>query len=213
MEKFLSPDAKLKDFIKIYENSVDNDLCDLILQEYGPDDPDWQESTIQQPTGEREHLHSFRKTNEIFISNSTILFKNFETRKYIDDELYKSFGKVVDNYVNTVSPYFTISHDSGYALLDYSVGCHFKQHVDLLTHPPDAVNGFVPLQSAFPRRISLSLLLNEDYEGGDLSFFNNTYKIPRQKGTIVLFPSNTLFPHQVAEVTSGHRYSIITWFS
>lgn len=52
--------------------------------------------------------------------------------------------------------------------------------------------------------------LNDDYEGGELIFFENT-KINLNAGDIMVFPSNFLFPHRVEKVTRGARYSFVSW--
>jgi predicted 2-oxoglutarate/Fe(II)-dependent dioxygenase YbiX len=31
------------------------------------------------------------------------------------------------------------------------------------------------------------------------------------KGSIMVFPSNFLYPHKVTEVTNGTRYSFVSW--
>ena len=35
--------------------------------------------------------------------------------------------------------------------------------------------------------------------------------LEKKKGSAVVFPSNFMFPHEVQKVTSGNRYSIMTW--
>lgn len=52
--------------------------------------------------------------------------------------------------------------------------------------------------------------LNDDYEGGDLIFFNDT-KINIPVGHIIIFPSIFLYPHAVTPVTKGKRYSFVSW--
>ena len=67
------------------------------------------------------------------------------------------------------------------------------------------------------RKLSMTLLLNDNYEGGEFQFtsyakekckistpeFNNV-------GSIIVFPS--YIEHRVAPVTKGFRYSLVTWF-
>jgi len=59
------------------------------------------------------------------------------------------------------------------------------------------------------RKLSMSILLNDDYEGGDLQFRSSS---PMQggEGAIIVFPS--FIEHQVTPVTRGIRYSLVTWF-
>lgn len=212
MHKYVNPDAKLKQFIKIYANHVNDDFCDLILSEYTKNDAEWYTSCVMHSSGKKVSDNNIRKSRELFITGDEVIKRNFETRKKIDEDLFNIFTTVMQDYVNTVQSFFNVTHDVGYHLLAYTPGCHFKEHVDILSYPQGEVNGFVPVANGIPRQISLSLFLNEEYEGGELLFFDGTYSIPNTKGTIVLFPSNHLFPHQVSEVTSGCRYSIVTWF-
>ena len=43
-------------------------------------------------------------------------------------------------------------------------------------------------------------------------FFNEKLKYNLKKGSVLMFPSNFMYPHEILEVTKGTRYSIITWF-
>lgn len=65
------------------------------------------------------------------------------------------------------------------------------------------------------RKISLSIQLTdpETYEGGDLQFHKsqNYVTAPKEKGTIILFPSYLC--HRVTPVTKGVRHSLVTWIT
>ena len=67
------------------------------------------------------------------------------------------------------------------------------------------------------RKISMSLFLNEDYEGGDfdLEIYKpevdpryKSFKLP--KGSAIFFQGDKW--HRVRPVTSGVRKSIVAWF-
>ena len=49
-------------------------------------------------------------------------------------------------------------------------------------------------------------VLNDDYEGGELIFWNQ-HHVPLKKGQVAVFPSVFLFPHSVNAVIRGVRYS------
>ena len=53
--------------------------------------------------------------------------------------------------------------------------------------------------------------LNQDYEGGDLAFFDGRTRVALKAGDICIFPSCFLYPHQVLEVTAGERFSFALW--
>ena len=62
------------------------------------------------------------------------------------------------------------------------------------------------------RKLSLSFILSDGYEGGEFEFEDTIPQLPPealQKGSIIAFPS--FFTHRVNPVTSGTRYSIVTW--
>ena len=65
------------------------------------------------------------------------------------------------------------------------------------------------------RKISLSIQLTDPktYEGGDLQFHKsqNYTTAPKEKGTIILFPSYLC--HRVTPVTKGVRHSLVTWIT
>ena len=60
-----------------------------------------------------------------------------------------------------------------------------------------------------PTAISYTALvyINDDYQGGELVFPQHNLKIKPKSGTLVMFPSTCMYPHEVAEVASGVRYT------
>tara|TARA_R100001509_G_scaffold36566_1_gene19634 strand:+ start:1605 stop:2150 length:546 start_codon:yes stop_codon:yes gene_type:complete len=63
------------------------------------------------------------------------------------------------------------------------------------------------------RHLSISICLNNDYEGGEFVFDipSGHYTVPQNVGDAVVFPSNFMFPHQVNKITKGTRYALIGW--
>lgn len=62
------------------------------------------------------------------------------------------------------------------------------------------------------RKLSMTIQLSDEYEGGDLEFMlhRNIVKAPKTKGTVIFFPAYLM--HRVTKVTSGTRNSLVTWF-
>lgn len=70
------------------------------------------------------------------------------------------------------------------------------------------------------RYMSVIINLNSNYEGGEFIFFDPTTKkekiIREEKlteGSVLMFPSNFLFPHSVKPITKGTRYSLVCWLA
>ena len=89
----------------------------------------------------------------------------------------------------------------------YGEGDFYGWHIDEHKQP---VNGNV-------RKISMTLFLNEDYEGGefDLEIYKpetdpryKTFKLPF--GSAIFFRSDQW--HRVRPIISGNRESLVAWF-
>jgi predicted 2-oxoglutarate/Fe(II)-dependent dioxygenase YbiX len=51
------------------------------------------------------------------------------------------------------------------------------------------------------------IYLNDDYEGGEIYFPDHNLDFKPSAGTLVFFPSNTMYIHGVREITKGTRYT------
>jgi len=65
------------------------------------------------------------------------------------------------------------------------------------------------------RNLSIIINLNDEYEGGDLIFTDQKEKeikrLKLNKGSIVFFPSNYMYPYKIEPITKGTRYNIVAW--
>lgn len=62
------------------------------------------------------------------------------------------------------------------------------------------------------RVLSLVASLGEAESGGELEFSNFNLKIKLKKNSLVLFPSNFPYAHIAHPVTSGVKYSLVSWY-
>lgn len=60
------------------------------------------------------------------------------------------------------------------------------------------------------RKLSMSIVLNDDFQGGEFEFFGNNELIQPKLGSVLIFPSYMV--HRVNLVTKGTRYSLVAWF-
>lgn len=123
-------------------------------------------------------------------------------------ELYK------DIVTNVINPYyeFEIKDSEFPQLLSYSIGGHYKPHVDgqSLWKAP---SGEVFWRKSTDRDLSTVIFLNDDFVGGDLIFPDLHIRIRPEPGMLVCFPSNVNYLHGVDPVTQGHRYSMVNWMT
>ena len=76
-------------------------------------------------------------------------------------------------------------------------------------------SGFLPAhqdQGVSTRVLSVLLYLNDDYNGGEITFRQSGVTIKPEAGSLVFFPSNFLYVHEVAPVVKGPRYALPTLF-
>jgi predicted 2-oxoglutarate/Fe(II)-dependent dioxygenase YbiX len=188
----------LQDFIFVVRDVVPAELRTKILQEYAKSD-EWKSSVVGR---NYDLVKEIRDVDEIVVSQPTTIEKNSVVRKTIDDELFVCANAVLTKYTANYKDFTKIhtEKDEGYTLLRYQAAQFIAEHTD--------AGAF----TLFRRAVSCSFAINDDYEGGEWSFFGGVHTQRLNAGDAILFPSNFLFPHSIRPVTSGVRYSVVTWF-
>ena len=131
---------------------------------------------------------------------------NSKTKIHWCNYLGYFFKKYFEKYSKEVSPKIgtSMSTISSLEILKYQEGGLYQTHIDHFSNNP--------------RILSAILLLNNDYKGGELEFFNPTteeliVKVEVESGRLIIWPSCFLYPHRVKPIKKGTRYSIISWAS
>lgn len=98
---------------------------------------------------------------------------------------------------------FDVSQIENVQVGEYFVGGHYDWHEDAAV--------LMRTDAGAQRKLSISLFLSDPntYEGGDLLFEGMDKPITRSQGSLIVFPSFT--KHTVSPITSGVRYSAVTW--
>ena len=185
---------RLTEYIVHRKAFVPKDLCDAILKEY-KDTEEWIQTRVGMGDQGQEKPE-IRGAKSIPMSLPHVIEVNPTARLSLDANLLEYVRAVMQDY-RLMFPECVIQEDTGYELLRYNVGEGYTQHTDNFRDSG--------------RSVSCSICLNDDYEGGEFTFFNNAISIKQKAGDILLFPSSFQYPHQVNKVTSGTRYAIITW--
>tara|TARA_Y100001937_G_scaffold113522_1_gene162282 strand:+ start:3585 stop:4172 length:588 start_codon:yes stop_codon:yes gene_type:complete len=129
------------------------------------------------------------------------------TRLQHVDNYYKKPHDIARNYIaimianyvahirKNICPTFNdllLQKTDNIRILRYRVGERIEDHSD--------VGGTI--------RGSCTLNLNEDYEGGEFTFFNGRIKEVFKTGDCMIFPAEPIWIHGTEPVTKGVRYSI-----
>jgi hypothetical protein len=188
---------RLSDFIVVIRGLASQEKCNEIINLYKDHELiDWASTTNGMNL---DH----RKVKQLWVSSQPVTSAG---EKFVDadKDIFNIMKKAKDIYAETLVKKRNISHipqinsDEGYQFLHYSEGYYFKQHVDNF---PGAA-----------RVLTCTLNLNSDYDGGLFRFLSGEFDVSLGAGDAVVFPSNFMFPHEVTEITSGDRFSIVTWF-
>jgi len=176
-------------YIERFDNILDEDLCNNIVKSYKKEE--WDRATTGADWVDPNKLGASRKC----------YFQKL--KEEFENSIFKRVGEILKTYEKK-HPFFHTGltcEDTGYQHLVYlgSEKGEYKIHVDHF--------------DLYPRVLSISLVLNDDYEGGDFVFFEGEHKytIKKKKGSAVVFPSNFCFPHAITPVSNGTRHAIITW--
>lgn len=140
-------------------------------------------------------------------------------------------GGFIWNYVsaaNNSNFFYDLSHIDGEVLqytvyeegdyynwhADQEIGSYYKLQASRSNHSDgqELLRDFANINVEKIRKLSFSLLLNDDYEGGQFQFLTENgelYEVPKEKGLVVVFDSRTR--HRVRPVKSGVRKSVVGW--
>jgi PKHD-type hydroxylase len=121
--------------------------------------------------------------------------------------LFNKMAEIVAR-INTDKFQFSLSHINAFQYTTYVPGDYYKWHIDA-----SSTDTFGPEH----RKLGLTLLLSDpetEFTGGEFQINpsgnpNEVNSTKLKKGDIVAFPS--FVPHQVSEVTSGKRKSLVCW--
>jgi len=186
---------EIKKFIKIYDEVLPlNALSNLIRF---ANKTEFKEAQIG---AEKELMTNFN-VRRTYVSNLSNLSEKMSVVHWYN-LLFFYFNMFLKKYKNDLN---ILDYDYRYindiSILKYEDTGFYTWHTD---HFAD-----------IPRTMSCILLLNNDYEGGNLCFRDpdgtNEWEIEVKPNRMIIWPSNFLYPHTVKPVTKGTRYSVVAW--
>lgn len=175
------------------KNVMKKPLINLIEHEIYSDVDSWQNGATA--AGENLDIRSV-KVQQLLESD----IGNSVSRRIIYNELKKfaayinhEYAKNVCNFYDSEKNYFQFLY------YDSKMKGHYDYHTDHYLENPRVLTILVGLNSS------------AEYEGGELFVQNQEKGIKLDKGELIAFPSNFMFPHKVAPVTKGQRKVLIIW--
>jgi predicted 2-oxoglutarate/Fe(II)-dependent dioxygenase YbiX len=132
---------------------------------------------------------------------------------HVPSSIANKLDSIADaNILAFINPFYQVAvrDREPWQLLHYGVGGHYVPHVDAETLYKDD-GGLELWEKTLDRDLSVVYFLNDDFTGGELVFPELDLVIEPEPGTLVCFPSDHHYVHEVKAVTSGHRYTVVTW--
>lgn len=195
----------------VYYKNIVNNPADLInkieeLESKYLSNPENMKKTSVRPWtpwtyGEGENKTTFNMQK--FIPQARDLSPNdvyYNEQKHISSELFNALDITLDHYSRELYPFAAKnikSREHTMHLLRYDKTGHLPAHQD---------------QGISSRVLSVLLYLNDDYEGGEIEFIHSNLKFKPEAGSVLFFPSNFLYVHEVYPVTKGPRYALPNWY-
>ena len=176
-----------------YANMLSKDKCEKILKTANNS---WKKATV---LGDQDDSLTVavprvsrydkieRSAEVVFVKETWLLEELFSLLNYANNECQWNF---IINGIEDVQ------------ITKYNVGDFYNYHTD--------GNGVTTNDEGLTRKLSMSIILNDDYEGGEFEIWGDNMPIKYKTGTVILFPS--YFVHKVNPITKGIRYSLVAWF-
>lgn len=189
----MSMSRNLSDYLKVYENFIDADVCASAVEKLNK--AQWATHQFYEPqTGVyRSYDHELSVSHDE-ISEKDILNKQVwdVLQKYIVEDM-----KDTREWFNGWNGYSFVRFNR------YDPTTQMKLHCDHIHSLFDGERKGIPILTVLGS-------LNNDYTGGELMMWDDEV-ISLPAGSVAVFPSNFLYPHEVRPVKSGIRYSFVSW--
>jgi PKHD-type hydroxylase len=156
-------------------------------------------------------LSEASKLEQAKIKDGNNVNRNSKISWIKNQKLNKELLEVVNKHNTTAKWNFNLKELEPLQYTVYEINDHYDWHID--SHSKPYPNGLI-------RKISFTLCLNEDYEGGEFEIskpnpkpekhINTKFNDKFTLGTVISFPSFVW--HKVNPVTKGTRKVLVGWY-
>ena len=186
---------ELKNYINVYDNILTPKQVSALLRHF-------QDAAEFEPAKVIKNEVSELDTKERFVADYNLKTDKSFTETHWFNFIMLKLKAVYEHYKKRHGLHYTCFKCLEITMLKYEEGGFYTIHSDS--------------SHQIHREFSVSIFLNNDYEGGTLEFFDPSHKhsilkVEPQVGRVVMWPSNLFFPHRANTVTKGTRYAIVSW--
>jgi hypothetical protein len=220
--------------VRIVENFIDDSTCDYLI-DYAQSENLWDNFndsiTPMAFKNKEEYVSAGKQWNNRRIDINELYAQGMENRKELFDIVLPLQYQMHSEVLDFLKPGFDL-YSELWEIVRWKEGNFQEPHVDHIDPDFDlsSVNlDLVPeeckyffeerniekYKKLFTNKAFTSIIyLNDNYEGGELYFpQHNGFKIKPKKGTMLIFSGTIDNMHGIKEVTSGTRYTHVTFWS
>jgi len=182
----------VRDYLKRYDGFFDQEFCSSAVKKL---------KTIEWKP------HEYFTKDQTYITHHDdlkISYEDFKEKEIINNSIKLILQKYL--FVDMPAGFSWFKNYNAYSEIrfnKYDVSTQMRPHCDHIHDLFDGDRKGIPI-------LSIVGCLNDDYEGGDFIMWGNQ-KIEIPAGSIIVFPSNFMYPHGVTRITSGTRFSFVSW--
>ncbi len=220
--------------IRVVENFIDDETCDYLIS-YAEKENLWHNfnNSIKSYIfkDKEEYTSAGNQWNDRRIDINELYLQGMENRKDLFDLVIPLQYQMHDEVVDFFSPDFEL-HSELWEIVRWREGNFQEPHVDHIdpefdlnsvdiANVPEECKYFFEerniekYKKLFTNKAFTSIIyLNDDYVGGELYFpQHNNFEIKPKKGTMLIFSGTIDNMHGIKEITSGTRYTHVTFWS
>ena len=183
----------LSDYIKVYHNHIDDDICKQTLDELNA--AVWHEHTFD----------DYDNKTKIQLSGNQELSTSYDNVS-TKDVLMKQIWEGLNQYIIKDFHFSWLDGWNGFTPLRFN---QYKENKKMAEHCDHIIINEAGTRKGIPV-LSIVGSLNDDYEGGEFIMFQDE-EIKLKQGDLMIFPSVFLYPHRVEPVTKGVRNTFVSW--
>ena len=196
----------------VFNNAIDKKTCNKIKRLAKGD---WEEAGIRQRDKVYERERTLPTNYATYKKNSKIRITDISWTN--DQWLYDLIWPYMEEANKRSGWNLDIKAAEGMQIARYRKGGFYSWHKD---GSSDSLSSYdkpeSPLLHGNVRKLSMTLVLNDNFEGGALEFASYSKEkceitpIKPKEGDMIFFTSG--MEHRIAPVTKGVRYSLVNWF-
>lgn len=189
----MSMSRNLSDYLKVYENFVDADVCASAVEKL--DKAQW---------SMHEFYDAMSGTNRSYDHELSVSHDEIPEKDILNRRVWDALQKYVVEDIKDMHEWFNGWTGHSFVRFNrYDPTTQMKLHCDHIYTLFDGERKGIPVLTVLGS-------LNNDYTGGEFVMWDSeVIKLPA--GAIAVFPSNFLYPHEVRPVKTGIRYSYVSW--